>query len=91
MHCYLSNGLTAHEQWMPLEKSCLTDVQSRVIDLYEHIQDLSKNSFIVSQYFIKAKTIIGYLVAIGELVRKNILLLYVLWGLGPRTTHLWMI
>lgn len=38
----------------------------------------------VSQHFIKAKTIVGYLDIMGELVKEKDLLLYVLRGLESR-------
>lgn len=56
---YLSSGLTICGQWISLEESYSIDVQSRIMKLHEKLQGLYKDALIISQYFMKAKIIVG--------------------------------
>lgn len=50
------------------------------MELREELQVLNKDGLIVSQYFMKTKAIIGYIVVMGEHISDDDLLLYVLKG-----------
>lgn len=78
----LTIGMNARDQWVTLEESYLSNVQSKDMNLRDQLQSLKKENISVSQYEIKGKTIAGHLASVGEPVNDKDLTLYLLGGLG---------
>lgn len=68
--------MTTTEQWIILEESYTANVQSKLMELREQFQTLSKEILKISQYMLKAKTIIGTLDTISYPTTNRYLLLY---------------
>lgn len=54
------------------------------MELCERLQSLSINDLSISEYLLKAKTIIDHLATIGEVVPERDLMIYIFNGLGSR-------
>lgn len=52
MFGYLSNGMTAHQQWVATYS---TNVQSKVMNLHDWLYNMKKGNMHVSKYVLKAK------------------------------------
>lgn len=74
---------TSSEIWKTLEQLNSTKSKARVLNLRFLLQSDKKGAMNIEEYFLKIKTIGGELVATGQSISDEDLLLYILGWLGP--------
>ncbi|PON78831.1 hypothetical protein PanWU01x14_017300 [Parasponia andersonii] len=74
---------TSAEIWHTLEQLYSTKSRARTLQLHLLLQNLKKGSMAIDEYILKMRGVADNLLAAGQVVSDDELILYVLGGLGP--------
>jgi uncharacterized membrane protein YgcG len=80
---HIMNAQTAREAWVILERMFASRSRARVIQIRSQLTSAKKKGVAAADYFRNMKTLADTLAAIGQPLREEEVISYVLAGLGP--------
>ena len=82
---------TSSEIWTTLQQLSSTKSKARVLHLRSLLQSTKNGSMSIENYFLKMKSPAHELMAASQVVSDEDLIMYILGGLGPNMSLLWLI
>jgi hypothetical protein len=80
---HIMSARTAHEAWCTLEKMFSSRTRARAIQVRAQLTAAKKKGTSAADYFRQMKTLADTLAAIGQPLRDDEIIAYILAGLGP--------